>query len=104
MIGRPGNAGSPLGHEWCLKHKGSEVDCKSPNPLSSSLRRIIRGYYADEPLTLAFSTAMSKTTRATAALDRAGVSYTVHAYDYDPDAARIGLQRPRAWASPLKEC
>jgi len=34
---------------------------------------------------------MSKTTRATAALDRAGVSYTVHAYDYDPDADQIGL-------------
>ncbi len=35
---------------------------------------------------------MSKTTRATLALDRAGVSYTVHHYDYDPDADRIGLQ------------
>jgi Cys-tRNA(Pro)/Cys-tRNA(Cys) deacylase len=34
---------------------------------------------------------MSKTTRATAALDRAGVSYTVHTYDYDPDADQIGL-------------
>ncbi len=35
--------------------------------------------------------AMSKTTRATAALDRAGVSYSVHAYDYDPGADQIGV-------------
>jgi Cys-tRNA(Pro)/Cys-tRNA(Cys) deacylase len=35
---------------------------------------------------------MSKATRATAALDRAGVTYSVHAYNYDPDADRIGLQ------------
>ncbi len=35
---------------------------------------------------------MSKATRATAALDRAGVTYSVHAYNYDPDADRIGVQ------------
>jgi len=35
---------------------------------------------------------MSKTTRATLALDAAGVRYTLHTYDYDPNAARIGLQ------------
>ena len=35
---------------------------------------------------------MSKATRATAALDRAGVTYSVHAYTYDPDADRIGVQ------------
>ena len=35
---------------------------------------------------------MSKVTRATAALDRAGVTYSVHAYTYDPDADRIGVQ------------
>ena len=34
---------------------------------------------------------MSKATRATAALDRAGVSYSVHTYDYDPNADQIGL-------------
>ena len=34
---------------------------------------------------------MSKVTRATAALDRAGVTYSVDAYTYDPDADRIGL-------------
>ena len=35
---------------------------------------------------------MSKTTHATQALQQAGVSFTVHAYDYDPNAERIGLQ------------
>ena len=34
---------------------------------------------------------MSKTTRATQALDRAGVAYAVHTYDYDASADRIGL-------------
>ncbi len=35
---------------------------------------------------------MSKVTPATRALAAAGVSFTVHAYDYDPDAESIGLQ------------
>ena len=39
---------------------------------------------------------MSKTTRATQTLERAGVAFTVHTYDYDPDAARIGLQAAEA--------
>lgn len=39
---------------------------------------------------------MSKTTRATQALAKAGVTFTVHTYDYDPDAARIGLQAAEA--------
>ena len=39
---------------------------------------------------------MSKTTRATQALDAAGVAFTVHHYDYDPDAPRIGLQAAEA--------
>ncbi len=39
---------------------------------------------------------MSKTTRATQALQQAGVSFTVHAYDYDPNAERIGLQAAEA--------
>ena len=34
---------------------------------------------------------MSKTTRATQALDKAGVAYAVHTYDYDPNAERVGL-------------
>jgi Cys-tRNA(Pro)/Cys-tRNA(Cys) deacylase len=33
---------------------------------------------------------VAKGTRATAALDRAGVAYTLHAYPYDPAADRIG--------------
>lgn len=39
---------------------------------------------------------MSKTTRATLALQQAGVSFTIHAYDYDPNAERIGLQAAEA--------
>lgn len=35
---------------------------------------------------------MSKTTRATQALEKLGVKFTLHAYDYDPDAESIGLQ------------
>ncbi len=34
---------------------------------------------------------MSKTTRATMALDRAGIAYTVHSYAYDGQTERIGL-------------
>ena len=39
---------------------------------------------------------MSKTTRATLALTRLGVNFALHAYDYDPDADRIGLQAAEA--------
>lgn len=39
---------------------------------------------------------MSKTTRATQALQQAGVAFTVHTYDYQPDADRIGLQAAEA--------
>ena len=39
---------------------------------------------------------MSKTTRATQALQKLGVKFTLHAYDYDPDAASIGLQAARS--------
>ncbi len=35
---------------------------------------------------------MSKSTRATLALNKAGVNFTLHSYDYDPDAEYIGLQ------------
>jgi Cys-tRNA(Pro)/Cys-tRNA(Cys) deacylase len=35
---------------------------------------------------------VAKATRATQALERAGVAFTVHAYDYDPQAERVGLQ------------
>jgi Cys-tRNA(Pro)/Cys-tRNA(Cys) deacylase len=40
--------------------------------------------------------AMSKTTRATAALATLGVNFALHTYDYDPDASRIGLQAAEA--------
>lgn len=39
---------------------------------------------------------MSKTTRATQALDKLGVKFTLHEYDYDPDAESIGLQAAEA--------
>ena len=39
---------------------------------------------------------MSKATRATKALEQAGVAFTVHAYDYDPDADKIGIQAAQA--------
>ncbi|MBS0528873.1 MAG: Cys-tRNA(Pro) deacylase, partial [Proteobacteria bacterium] len=39
---------------------------------------------------------MSKTTRATQALTKLGVAFTLHAYDYDPDADSIGLQAAQA--------
>ena len=35
---------------------------------------------------------MSQVTRATLALDKAGVSYSVHTYDYDPKADHVGVQ------------
>jgi Cys-tRNA(Pro)/Cys-tRNA(Cys) deacylase len=39
---------------------------------------------------------MSKRTRATLALRKVGVNFTLHSYDYDPDAERIGLQAAEA--------
>ncbi len=39
---------------------------------------------------------MSKTTRATQALAKAGVVFTVHTYDYDPGADRVGIQAAEA--------
>jgi Cys-tRNA(Pro)/Cys-tRNA(Cys) deacylase len=39
---------------------------------------------------------MSKTTRATQVLGQAKVAFTVHSYDYDPNAERIGLQAAEA--------
>ena len=43
---------------------------------------------------------MAKATRATAALEKAGVAFTVHGYDYDPDADRIGMQAAEALGEP----
>ncbi|HWJ70796.1 MAG TPA: Cys-tRNA(Pro) deacylase [Sphingobium sp.] len=39
---------------------------------------------------------MSMATRATRALEQAGLAFTVHRYDYDPGADRIGLQAAQA--------
>lgn len=44
---------------------------------------------------------MARSTRATKALEQAGVAFTVHEYDYDPGADRVGLQAAEALgASP----
>lgn len=43
---------------------------------------------------------MSKTTRATQVLTKAGIAFTVHAYAYDPGAERIGLQAAEALGVP----
>ena len=45
---------------------------------------------------------MSKTTRATIALDRAGVAYAVHEYDYDPNAERIGVHAAESLGVPAE--
>lgn len=39
---------------------------------------------------------MSKTTRATQVLAKSSVPFTVHTYDYDPNAERVGLQAAEA--------
>jgi Cys-tRNA(Pro)/Cys-tRNA(Cys) deacylase len=39
---------------------------------------------------------MSRTTRATQALEKFGVKFTVRTYEYDPDAESIGLQAAEA--------
>ncbi|MBX5135209.1 Cys-tRNA(Pro) deacylase [Rhizobium lentis] len=39
---------------------------------------------------------MSKTTRATQVLSQAGVAFTIHSYNYDPGAERVGLQAAEA--------
>ncbi len=39
---------------------------------------------------------MSRSTRATVALDRLGIAYALHEYAYDPDAPAIGMQAAEA--------
>ena len=39
---------------------------------------------------------MAKSTPATTALEKAKVAFTLHEYDYDPNAARIGMQAAEA--------
>ena len=43
---------------------------------------------------------MSKVTRATKALEQAKVAFTVHSYDYDPGADKVGLQAADALGEP----
>ena len=43
---------------------------------------------------------MSKTTRATQMLAAQGIAFTLHTYDYDPTAERIGLQAAEAMMKP----
>ena len=39
---------------------------------------------------------MAKGTPATVALEKAGVAFTLHEYEYDPEAASIGMQAAQA--------
>lgn len=39
---------------------------------------------------------MARSTPATAALEKAGIAFSLHEYDYDPHAPRIGLQAAEA--------
>jgi Cys-tRNA(Pro)/Cys-tRNA(Cys) deacylase len=39
---------------------------------------------------------MSHTTQGTLLLDRLGIAYELHPYDYDPEAPRVGLQAAEA--------
>jgi Cys-tRNA(Pro)/Cys-tRNA(Cys) deacylase len=39
---------------------------------------------------------MAKATPATLALEKAGIAFTLHEYDYDPNAPRIGMQAAQA--------
>lgn len=43
---------------------------------------------------------MSKTTRATQTLQKAGIPFETVSYDYDPNAERIGLQAAEAIGEP----
>ena len=43
---------------------------------------------------------MSKVTRGTRMLEQAGIAFTVHSYDYDPDAESIGLQAAQSLGEP----
>jgi len=45
---------------------------------------------------------MSKSTPATLALTKAGAAFALHSYDYDPDAARIGLAAAWALGQPAR--
>jgi Cys-tRNA(Pro)/Cys-tRNA(Cys) deacylase len=46
---------------------------------------------------------MSRKTRATEMLENKGIAFSVHTYDYDPDADRIGLQAAEALGEPPQQ-
>jgi len=46
---------------------------------------------------------VSRATPATAALDKAGVAYSLATYDYDPDADSVGLAAAEALGAPPSE-
>jgi Cys-tRNA(Pro)/Cys-tRNA(Cys) deacylase len=46
---------------------------------------------------------MARTTPATLALQKAGVAFGLATYDYDPDAARVGLQAAEALGVPAAQ-
>lgn len=43
---------------------------------------------------------MSKSTRATMMLGKAGVAFTAHTYEYDPGTDKVGLQAAEALGEP----
>ena len=43
-----------------------------------------------------FAYLMSKSTRATKMLEGSGVAFTLHTYEYDPNADRVGMQAAEA--------
>ena len=45
---------------------------------------------------------MSKKTRATEMLEKAALAFSVHSYDYDPNADSIGLQAAEALQQPAE--
>jgi Cys-tRNA(Pro)/Cys-tRNA(Cys) deacylase len=56
-----------------------------------------RGVWANgDPKRKPGSSYVSKSTRATKALEQAGAAFSVRAYDYDPDADKIGMQAAEA--------
>lgn len=47
-----------------------------------------------------YAHSMSRMTRATQMLEKAGLAFSVHSYDYDPNADKIGLQAAEALGEP----
>ena len=47
---------------------------------------------------------MAKSTPATVALEKAGVAFKLHEYEYDPNAARIGMHAADALGVSPSRC